>query len=51
MPEGRVHGIAEVEAIHRDVDGTILSHERAIGPVTYIIGKDGQPTDVRKEES
>jgi hypothetical protein len=44
-----MRGIAEVEAIHRDVDGTILSHERAVGPVTYIIGPDGQPTDIRKE--
>ena len=44
----RLRGIAEVEAIHRDKDGNIISVEKTKTPVTYRLDDDGQPFDLKE---
>lgn len=45
----RIRGIAEVEAIHRDKTGVIISVEKTKTPVTYRVDIDGQPFDFKEE--
>lgn len=44
----KVRGIAEVEAIHRDKNGVIISVEKTKIPVTYRVDNDGQPFDFKE---
>lgn len=41
--ETRLRAIAEVEAIHRNAAGEILSIERQVKPVIITFDKDGVP--------
>lgn len=48
--ENRIRGIAEMAVVHRDAGGNVLRTEQVKTPVTYRLGDDGKPTDIRPEE-
>lgn len=48
--DGRIRGIAEMEVVHKDVDGTVLRTDHVKTPVTYRLDNDGKPIDIQPEE-
>jgi len=50
MKEKRLRGIAEIEGVHADAAGNVISREKITVPVSFIRDANGGAVDIREEE-
>jgi len=47
---GRRRGVAEMDIVHKDVDGTVLREDHVKTNITFRLDANGQPFDIRTED-